>query len=228
MIAGPNGFPVSFRNCAARVDGRARAAEVIERAREFFWKRGRGFTLLVRGSRDKDIETALGAEGLSPIGEAPCMLIESPVAAPDIPPGVRIQAFSEELHVRDAVQVNGEAYEAIKLPATETRAFFGRPAALLSPRVSGYVAYRGTLPVSTALTLHSGKSAGVYWVGTASGAQRSGLGELCTRLATNAGFAKGAAVVTLQATPFGEPMYRKLGYRTYDRLLRFRYPQPGS
>lgn len=224
MVAGPNAFPITFRNCVARVDGRVRAAEVIELAREFFWKRARGFTVLVRGSRDRDIDEALRSEGLSPMGEAPCMLIESPVAAPGIPAGVRVETFREEIHVRDAVQVNEEAYEAIKLPAAETRVFFGRPAALLSARVAGFVAYRDGIPASTALTIHSGKSAGVYWVGTASAAQRSGLGELCTRLATNAGFAKGASVVTLQATPYGEPLYERLGYRTYDRLLRFRYP----
>ena len=228
LVAGPNAFPITFRNCVARVDGRVQAAEVLELGREFFRKRGRGFTVLVRDSRDKDIDEALRSEGLSPAGEAPCMLLESPVAAPRIPAGVHIETFREEAHVRDAVQVTEEAYEAIKLPAAETRLFFGRPAALLSPRLAGFVAYRGAVPVSTALTIHSGKAAGVYWVGTASAMQRSGLGELCTRLATNAGFAMGASVVTLQATPYGEPLYRRLGYRTYDRLVRFRYPQPAG
>jgi ribosomal protein S18 acetylase RimI-like enzyme len=92
--------------------------------------------------------------------------------------------------------------------------------------VIGFVAYRDGVPVSTALTILSGEGAGVYWVGTTSDARRSGLGEICTRLATNAGFAHGARVVTLQASPFGEPIYQRLGYQSYDRLLRFRYPAP--
>jgi ribosomal protein S18 acetylase RimI-like enzyme len=150
------------------------------------------------------------------------MLVRAPVTEPGIPAGVRVERFREETHVDAAAQVNAEAYEAIKLPAAETRVFFARPGALLSPRVTGFVAYRGDVPASTALTIHSGRSAGVYWVGTASAAQRSGLGELCTRLATNAGFANGASVVTLQATPYGEPLYQRLGFRTYDRLVRFR------
>jgi len=87
--------------------------------------------------------------------------------------------------------------------------------------VEGFVAYRDTHPASTALTIFSGEGAGVYWVGTANDARRRGLGELCTRLATNAGFARGAKVVTLQASPFGEPIYKRLGYRTYDRTRRF-------
>lgn len=228
MVAGPNAFPIAFRNCVVRVDGRVAAARVLERAQDFFSRRGRGFTVLVRSSRDKDIDETLRAMGFSPTADSPCMLVESPIAEPSIPAGVRIERFCEEAHVQHAVQINEEAYEAIKLPAQETRVFFGRRTALLSSRVIGFVAYRGAVPVSTALTILSGEGAGVYWVGTASHARRSGLGELCTRLATNAGFAGGASVVTLQASPYGESLYQKLGYTTYDRLLRFRYPEPGK
>ncbi len=222
MVAGANAFPIAYRNCTVRVDAGIAAAEVLDRAREFFGKRGRGYAVIVRGSRDVDIEETLRAAGLTPMADSPCMLIESPLAEPAIPPGVRIERFGSERHVRDAVRVNEEAYEAIKLPAAETRVFFGKPSELLSKRVVGFVAYRDAVPVATALTILSGESAGVYWVGTAAHARRAGLGELCTRLATTAGLAKGASVVTLQASPFGEPIYARLGYQTYDRLLRFR------
>lgn len=225
MVAGANAFPIAYRNCVVRVDAGIAAAEVLDRARGFFGKRGRGYAVIVRGSRDGDIGETLRATGLSPMADSPCMQIESPLAEPAIPPGVRIERFDSERHVRDAVRVNEEAYEAIKLPAAETQAFFGKPAALLSKKIVGFVAYRDAVPVATALTILSGESAGVYWVGTAAHARRAGLGELCTRLATNAGFAGGASVVTLQASPFGEPIYARLGYKTYDRLLRFRLPE---
>ena len=159
--------------------------------------------------------------GLKPVGESPCMLIETPVTEPRLPDGIRIERFREERQVLDAVAINAEAYEAIKLPAREARSYFGRPKALLSDRVEGFVAYRDQHPVSTALTIFSEDAAGVYWVGTANQARRHGLGELCTRLATNAGFAHGAKVIALQATPFGEPIYKRIGYRTYDRTRRF-------
>jgi hypothetical protein len=225
MLAGANALPIPFRNCVARIDGSVTADRVLDLAREFFDRRGRGYAVIVRGSRDRDIEAALRATGLAPTADTPCMLIESPLADPVIPPGIRIERFGGEQHVRDAVRVNAEAYEAIKLPAEETRVFFGKPAEVLSKRVIGFVAYRDDVPVSTALTIMSGEGAGVYWVGTASIAQRSGLAEVCTRLATNAGFANGASVVTLQASPFGAPLYERLGYRTYDCLLRFRLPE---
>lgn len=228
MMAGANAFPGVFRNCVARTDSRIPAAEVLGRAQAFFSQRGRGFAVLVRDSRDRDLIEALQAEGLTPLGDNPCMLIEVPVAEPVIPAGIRIERFDDVTRVRDAMEISAEAYEALKLPADETRVFFGRPEALLSPQVIGFVAYRDDVPVSTALTILSGEGAGIYWVGTTAAARRSGLGELCTRLATHAGFANGARVVTLQASPYGEPIYQRLGYQTYDRLFRFRFPAPAS
>jgi ribosomal protein S18 acetylase RimI-like enzyme len=226
MVAGANALPLAFRNCVARVEPSVPAREVLERAREFFARRGRGFVVLLGEQRDADLDATAVAAGLTHVSDLPCMLVDSPLAEPAIPAGVRVERFVEERQVLDAVQVVAEAYEMLKLPAQEARLYFGRPSALLSPRVEGFVAYREGRPVATALTIMSGEGAGVYWVGTAAEARRTGLAELCTRLATNAGFANGARVVTLQASPFGEPLYLKLGYRTYDRLRRYRHRAP--
>ena len=227
MMAGANAFPAAFRNCVARISPGAAADRVLQRARDFFGRRGRGFTVFVREKRDGEIEKLLRSSGLAPVGETPCMVVEAPVPEPRVRQGVRVERFSEERHVRDAAEVNAEAYQSIKLAPEEARVYFCKPAGLLSRRVIGFVAYQDERPVSTALTIVSGKGAGVYWVGTLPTAQRRGLGELCTALATNAGFAAGASVLTLQATAFGEPVYRRLGYRTYDQLRRYRHPAPG-
>ena len=224
LMAGANAFPGAFRNCVLRLDPQVPAFLVLESAQTFFKPDGRGYTLLARASRDGDLIETLQASGMTPLADSPCMLVEAPVAEGVIPKGIRIERMTELRHVQDAVRINAEAYEALRLPAAETHVFFGKPQALLSPRVTGFVAYRGDEPVSTALTLHSGEGAGVYWVGTAASAQRLGLAELCTRLATNAGFAAGARALTLQASPLGEPIYRRMGYTVYDRQLRFRFP----
>jgi ribosomal protein S18 acetylase RimI-like enzyme len=224
LMAGANAFPGAFRNCVLRIDPRVPPHDVLERAHAFFRSHGRGYTLLARASRDGDLIETLQMTGMTPLADSPCMLVEAPVAEGEMPAGIHIESMSELRHVQDMVRINAEAYEALRLPAAETRVFFSKPQALLSPRVRGFVAYRGEEPVSTAMTLFSGAGAGVYWVGTAASAQRMGLAELCTRLATNAGFAAGARAVTLQASPLGEPIYRRMGYRNYDRQLRFRFP----
>ena len=223
LMAGANAFPGVFRNCVARVDARVFPQQVLQQAQDFFAPRGRAYTVLARARRDQDLIDALHAAGMAPVADSPCMLIEAPVAAASLQAGIRLERMTEMRHVLDAVKINAEAYAALKLPAAEMRLFFGRPQEVLTPGVIGFVAYRGEEPVSTAMTLLSGEGAGVYWVGTATSAQRMGLGELCTRLATNAGFASGARVVTLQASPFGEPIYQRIGYRSYDRLLRYRF-----
>lgn len=228
LMAGANAFPGAFRNCVLRLDPRVPPSVVLERAQSFFQSHDRGYTLLARASRDGDLIETLQMAGMTPLANSPCMLVESRVAEAVAPAGIRIERLGELRHVQDVVRINAEAYEALRLPSAETHVFFGKPQALLSPRVSGFLAYRGGEAVSTALTIHSGAGAGVYWVGTAASAQRMGLAELCTRLATNAGFAAGARVVTLQASPLGEPIYRRMGYRNYDRQLRFRFPVPAA
>jgi hypothetical protein len=226
LIAGHSAFPGAYRNSIARLDRRVPAAEALRRAQEFFQARGRGFTVWVRTRHDEDIEKLLLAAERQRITDGPCMLIETRLADVDPPAGVRIEAFTEERHVRDAIAINAEAYQALGLAAEQTRKTFQLPERVLSERVIGFVAYQNGRAVSTALTIMSGASAGVYWVGTVSAAQRMGLAGLCTRLATNAGFDHGAQVVTLQASPFGEPVYRRLGYRTYERVRWYLHPVP--
>ena len=226
LLAGSNAFPGAYRNSVVRLDRSVPAAEALGHARDFFAARGRGFTAWARTGRDDDLETLLQSAGLERRSDSPCMLVDTPLADADAPPGIRIETFTDERIARDAVAINAEAYQMIRLPAEETRIGFQRLSASSAEKVVGFVAYRGERPVSTALTIVSGAGAGVYWVGTVSDAQRAGLGGLCTRLATNAGFARGARVVTLQASPFGEPVYRRLGYRTYGRLRWYRHRAP--
>ncbi len=221
LVAGPNAFPVMFRNCALRIDPAVAAADVLERAREFFNRRRRGFTLALRARHDADLDAAAQNAGLSFLGETPCMLTCDLPAQVPLPEGLRIERLRELRHVEDAAAINAEAYRAIKLPSAEALLFFGRPQELLSPRIIGFVAYEGDKPVSTALTVLSGPSAGVYWVGTIESARGRGLGRLCTSLATRAGFDSGASVLTLQASPFGAPIYRRMGYQVYDTQRKY-------
>jgi predicted acetyltransferase len=67
------------------------------------------------------------------------------------------------------------------------------------------------------LSFQSHGIAGIYWVGTRPDQQRRGLAEAITRHASNEAFDRGAACVILQATQFGEPVYRRIGYREFSR-----------
>lgn len=218
QVAGVNEFPMAFRNCVLRTDTAVPPAEVLARAREFFGRYKRGFTVILRGHCDEDFEAYIAREGLVPLRELPCMLVSQPVGATALPADLRIERIGAIEQVVDAVAVVAEAYTSLRLAAEEARQYFGRPEALLAGNISGFVCYQGREPVATALTLFDGAAAGVYWVGTIASARQRGLGEAMTRIATDEGFARGAPVVTLQASPFGEPIYRRMGYRSYDTV----------
>ncbi len=226
FLAAVGRFPAPYLNCLIRVDPNVPAQHILDHARGFYGSRDRGFVLFTRSGQDADFDQLCQANNLILLADTPCMTIDQPFPSVDSPDDIRVEKFKKEQHVLDAISVNSEAYQAFGLEPRIIRQIFENPWRFLaSPNVTGYVLYRGDKPVATASTIFSRNGAGIYWVGTIPEAQRSGLGSLCTRLATNAGFQNGASVVTLQASPFGEPVYLRLGYRTYDRLKWYLCPK---
>jgi ribosomal protein S18 acetylase RimI-like enzyme len=74
-----------------------------------------------------------------------------------------------------------------------------------------------------AVSFGGGDIAYVGWVACTDAARGRGLGDTVTRAATNAAFARGATLVTLEASHFGEHTYARMGYRElyrYRMLLR--------
>lgn len=226
FLAAAGRFPGPYLNCMIRIDPNVAAQHVLDHALDFYGSRDRGFVLFVRAGQDQDLDALCQANSLLLLADAPCMTIDEPFHSVDGPDDIRVGKFKQERHVLDAVSVNSEAYQAFGLEPKIIRRIYGNPSRLVSSaNTTGHVLYKGARPVSTGLTIFSGNGAGIYWVGTIPEAQRSGLGNLCTRLATNAGFHNGASVVTLQASAYGESVYLQLGYKTYDRLKWYLCPK---
>jgi ribosomal protein S18 acetylase RimI-like enzyme len=223
-VAGGNRFPGPYKNLAVRIDGTLAPKAFVERAQAFFGPRDRKFSVVTRGRYDADLESWLSSAGYELKSESPCLLVEQPVAVRSVDDHVRIERFADLGHVRDAVAVSAGAFETLGLPVEEAHKMLARHDRLLDPGVAGFVAYVDGVPAATALTLYSEGAAGVYWVATLPASRGRGLGEVCTALATNAGFERGAGVVTLQASPMGLPIYSRMGYRRCDQLRRYRQP----
>ena len=116
------------------------------------------------------------------------------------------------------------AYQSLGAPAGAIRPSFVALDRALEPQNEIVLALLDGQPVACAQLLLSHGIAGVYYVGTVEAARGRGLGELVTRAVTNRGFERGAPVVGLQASPMGEPIYRRMGYRALYRqagLVRF-------
>ena len=112
------------------------------------------------------------------------------------------------------------------LPAEVTARIFGSPERILQPHIVAVVAYRDGAPAAGAMTILSHGIAGVYWMGTVAPARGAGLGDACTRAVSNAAFDRGAAFVVLQASPQGEPIYLRMGFREVTRYVWYATLKP--
>lgn len=216
-FAGDTDFP-AFSNGCFRTDDRADPAGVIARAREFFHARDRGFSLWVRAvAADADLSAAAEAAGLGKVFDYPQMICRAPLEERALPEAVEIRRVTDTADVERFADVNAAAYTIYGSPFEATRSNFGRPDRVLAPHVASFLACLDGEPVSAAQCLLSHGIAGIFWVGTLEAARGRGIAEAVTRIATNWGFDRHAPAVQLQASPMGEPIYRRMGYEDLYR-----------
>jgi ribosomal protein S18 acetylase RimI-like enzyme len=91
-------------------------------------------------------------------------------------------------------------------------------AAIRDPAARAYVALQDGEPVVAAGTVLSEGDAGVVFVGTLPSARGRGLASELMRHALREARAAGAETTSLEASPMGEPVYARLGYRSLGRL----------
>lgn len=219
-ILGGTTFPI-FTNCVVRLDRQIPARKAINRAKSWFQPHARDFTIYTYGEEDRDLEEQLSTSQLQQLFDTPVMVLDSEVEIPDIPASVEIKVAASEKDILDVRYVNSLGFETLEIPREHTEAIFGVPHRLLYPKIITYIAYLDGQPASTAMTIMTELVAGIYWVSTTPQARGLGLSTICTSLASNAGFKRGARIATLQASPMGESVYQRIGYRSIDRLKCF-------
>lgn len=229
LCAGGSWLPV-VANEAFRTEENVDGSQLITHAELFFGRFARGFAVKVRDTgQDEDLRAACTAAGLESFGEpVPQMLALAPL--PDHPgiEGVELEWAFDEGGVADFVNVNAEAYATYGMPAEVLPELFDRPSAVLDdPAAHVVIARRDGAAIATAMVYESDGVASLQWVGTVPAARASGLGALVTTATTNLAFERGASSCTLQASPMGEPVYRRLGYSTIYHYSEYaRWPRP--
>jgi GNAT superfamily N-acetyltransferase len=226
--AGSPSHPV-ISNAAFRNDDVLDAEEFVARAKSFFAKRGRGFSVWLRGDQeeDRDLLAAVEAAGLQLAYEMPEMVLEAPVEAPPLPAGAEISKLTEVEQVDDYWKIAASSYASLGFPP-EVFGSYGNRSGLLGENVAAFVAHLEGEPVSIAMTIVSHGVAGIYWVGSLERARGKGLGQATTAAATNAGFELGAELASLQASPMGKPIYERMGYETLFDYRLYMSPPPST
>jgi ribosomal protein S18 acetylase RimI-like enzyme len=204
-------FPV-LSNGAFRTDATLSAADVLARARDFFARHERGYTIQIRAHADGDLRAAAEAAGLLQMGDLPGMVLDHrlPDAAP--PSGVTLRRVATDADAAAFGEVMGVAYATYGMPPEVAVTNLSRLDVLRAPHIVTFLALLDGTPAAGAMTIVTHGVAGIYWVGTTPDARSRGLAELCTRAAGNAGFDQGARIAALQASVMGEPVYRRMGY----------------
>ena len=217
LFAGGSDFPVLV-NGVFRVDPAVPADNVVDVADEWFAERGRGWSLCTTSWADADadlIESGT-ARGLLSVMDTPGMVCDERLADAVAPDGVELRTITTQAEVQAYLAMSDLAYTSLGIPAGWLNDTAPSPI-LWPPNLIAVGAFDGEELLSGAYVLFSHGIAGIYLVGTAEGARGRGLGELVTRAVTNIGFDRGAPFVTLQASPMGEPVYRRMGYRELYR-----------
>ncbi len=224
FVCGAKTFPAV--NFVIRVGRQPKSSpdKLISQAKEFFSKRRRSFTIIVRAHIDKDLLGQCKELNLFQVSNSPGMFIEGMLEDKPFPDGVTLEHVTNKAMVNDFAEVVALSYTTLGLPEEVGRSMFSEPSAFLVPHLYAVVAYRDERPASCALALMSHGIAGIYYVGTVEAARGMGLAEHCTRAVGNAAFRLGARCVILQASPYGEPVYKRMGYKEFTRYPWFICP----
>jgi GNAT superfamily N-acetyltransferase len=202
-----------FLNGVMRERPEGGAAELLERAAGFFAARERGFVVHARPG-DPALEQAAVAAGMAPVMERyPEMVCRAPLEA--LPGDVRAVAS-----VEDAAaywRICDCAYPSIGFPEQLFTQTFSPQTLLDADRVWACLAYdeqeRAVACASLWLAAGTDSQVGfIGWVAALPQARGRGLAAACTVRATNRAFELGAGIASLQASPMGEQIYRRLGY----------------
>lgn len=225
--AGRSSHP-TISNAAFRTDDDLDPAEFLERARAFFAPRNRGFALWARGGTPEDSDLIEGVEGagLEQVYAMPEMVLERRAEEHPPPEGVELRRVETPADAETYWRVATESYASLGFPP-EIFAYYEDHSGLGGEDVVAFLAHLDGEPAGISMTIVSHGIAGIYWVGSTERARGRGLGSTMTVTAVNAGFDMGAEMASLQASPMGEGIYRKMGFETIYEYRLFACPRPG-
>lgn len=172
----------------------------------------------VRAGSDEALLDAARRAGLE-VGDGPPLMVMDPIA--DGPaPSIAVHRVTDAAGVEVARRV---AAAGFGIDEDLMRIFLGER----TLAIDGLVAFVGEVdgaPVSTAVLVVTGATAGIYTVATPEEHRGHGYGETLTWAAVAAGREMGCTRSILQASPMGFPVYERMGFVDAGRYQQFVVP----
>lgn len=198
-------------------------ADVFDNIQSFYRERKSGFSIYIRKHANAELESICKQEKMLLISDSPGMVIDKPFSGKKMLNGIEVRHVTKVSSVVDFASVVIQSYQSLGMPTEIGEKIFASPERLLKPYNYLVAAYDADHPVSAAMVIFSHSIAGIYWVGTVSSARCKGLAEVCVRAVTNEAFRRGAQFVVLQASKFGAPIYKRMGFSEFTRYPWYMY-----
>ena len=222
-LAGSVDFPTS--RTAIRWDHSIPAQQWAETVDTFFASRGKTACVHARTGIDDELADQLLERGFREWTTTPEMVCEHALEPRDPPHGVTVRLADSPADITAYARIAAEAFAHLLLPHDATIGAVDHPNEFLAPDCVVALAEIDGEPVAGAqvLLLDGNRNGYVAWVSCTDAARGRGLGDTVTRAVTSEAFRRGATFVSLEASPFGEHTYARMGYRElyrYRMLLR--------
>jgi GNAT superfamily N-acetyltransferase len=210
-----SGLSISFLNgCIA--PGAAAAAD-LEAAVEWLDERPYPYEIWIGEQFADPHVAALAAMGFEREAWAmPSMMIRPTIEPPPPRDGVTVRAVDDEAALAEHVAMLVEDGLPIAVAGPMYSSSFAN-----DPDVQIFTAYLDGRPVGSSLAIRTGDVCGVYSVGTKPDARRRGVGTAATLAAVIAGAGWGCAMVVLQSSEMGCPVYLGMGFEVLKRYTVF-------
>jgi hypothetical protein len=199
----------------AIVTGPIDGTEVRARTAAVYGGTGSRFSVWTREHADRALDRALVGVGFHEIHREPGMVFfpGAPSAAPRSPE-IAVRPVADDAARSDYARLMVRAFGLYGNPEASIAEHFARPASVRGPTTQAYLAYAGERAVAGAILYMAHDVGGIGWVGTLPEDFRKGYGQAVTRAVIEDGLRRGARFLNLQASPMGEPMYRRMGFVT--------------
>ena len=216
-LAGPTDFPTA--RMALRSDRSLPPGKWADVVDPFFTERGKFASVYARVGLDDDLTEELLARGYREWSTSPEMVCDHALGDREPAAGVTVRLASSPADISAYARIAAEAFGHLHVPEAAALDGVDHPEAMLAEdNVVALTEIDGT-PVAGAQAVLFADRAGAYvsWVSCRDAARGRGLGDTVTRVVTNVAFARGATLVSLEASQYGEHTYARMGYREVYR-----------